>query len=214
VRITRTTQLLAIVVGLALAGCGDSTDVASSTTDTTATTAPDGVSTTTTTGGTDDTTTTTVTDGIDPLEGAGTDPVSGDGTGFGQLTDVEIGRHEGYDRVVFTFADDLPGYRVEYVEPPIIEDGSGETLDVEGDAFLAVRLEPSSGFDQDAGVESYTGPDEILGTSAGTSVLREVQRTGDFEAVLGWALGLSDRVDFKVTTLSSPTRLVIDVRNH
>lgn len=212
-RITRTTQLLAIAVGLALAGCGDSTDVASSTTDTT--TAPAGATTTTTGGsGTDDTTTTTAAGGIDPLEGASTDPASGDGTGYGQLTAVEIGRHEGFDRVVFTFEDTLPGWRVEYVDPPIIADGSGDTLEVEGDAFLAVRFEPASGFDMDAGVESYTGPEEILGTSAGTSVLREVQRTGDFEAVLGWALGLGDRVDFKVTTLSSPTRLVIDVRNH
>jgi hypothetical protein len=39
-------------------------------------------------------------------------------------------------------------------------------------------------------------------------------RTGDFEAVLSWAVGLGDRVDFRVGTLDDPARLVVDFRNH
>jgi hypothetical protein len=37
---------------------------------------------------------------------------------------------------------------------------------------------------------------------------------GGFEGVLTWAVGLQDPVDFRVTTLQSPPRLVIDFRNH
>jgi hypothetical protein len=44
--------------------------------------------------------------------------------------------------------------------------------------------------------------------------VREVVRTGDFEAVLSWAVGLDDRVDFRVLTLDGPPRLVVDFRNH
>jgi hypothetical protein len=37
---------------------------------------------------------------------------------------------------------------------------------------------------------------------------------GDFEANLLWAIGLADPVDFRVTELSDPPRLVVDARNH
>ncbi|MGZ4408730.1 MAG: hypothetical protein ACXVY6_08075, partial [Gaiellaceae bacterium] len=48
-------------------------------------------------------TTTTNTGGIDPLEGAATTPVEGTSTGSetALLERVAVGRHEGYDRVVF-----------------------------------------------------------------------------------------------------------------
>ena len=47
----------------------------------------------------------------------------------------------------------------------------------------------------------------------GTSVVREVVRSGDFEAVLSWAIGVQERVDFRVQALDDPARLVVDVRN-
>lgn len=144
--------------------------------------------------------------------GAGTDPVTGSGTGFGLLTAVRLGAHPGFDRVVFEFRATLPGFDVRYVDPPILADGSGEPVPVEGAAFLRVRMEPASGFDFDAGTPSYTGPDRIGGDSAGTSAVREVVRSGDFEAVLTWVIGVAGRAGFRVSTLSSPSRLVIDVQ--
>jgi hypothetical protein len=45
-------------------------------------------------------------------------------------------------------------------------------------------------------------------------VVQQLVRTGDFEAVLSWAIGLSDKVDFRVTTATSPDRLIVDFRNH
>lgn len=163
-------------------------------------------------------TTTETTDGIDPLEGAGTDPVEGEATGdeTALLERVAIGRHEGYDRVVFQFRNVVPGYLVEYVQPPLKEDGSGNVVQVKGNAFVAVRMEPASGFDLTTGEGElvYKGPRRIDGAAAGTSVVREVVRTGDFEAVLNWAIGLEEKVDFRVTTTKSPARLIIDFRNH
>jgi hypothetical protein len=162
--------------------------------------------------------TTTTTDGIDPLEGAGTTPVEKKSTGseIALLERVAVGRHEGFDRVVFQFRHDLPGYRVEYVEPPLKEDGSGNVVQVEGNAFVLVRMELASGFDLtvDEGELVYTGPRRLKGSAAGTSIVREVVRTGDFEAVLSWAVGLDDRVDFRVRTATAPARLIVDFRNH
>jgi hypothetical protein len=195
------------VVAAAGAACGDSDDESASGT----TTAAPPTSTTTETE-------TTETGGIDPLEGAGTEPVVGEARGSETSLndDVDLGRHEGYDRVVFRFRNAVPGYRVEYVEPPLHEDGSGNRVNVAGSAFAVVRMEPASGFDLSVpeGELVYKGPRRLSGEDAGTSVVREVVRTGDFEAVLTWAIGLSDRVDFRVTELDGPPRLVIDFRNH
>ena len=58
---------------------------------------------------------------------------------------------------------------------------------------------------------TYTGPNRF---SPGTPEVIELVRTGGFEGVLTWAIGLNDRVDFRVLTLQDPPRLVIDVRNH
>ena len=163
-------------------------------------------------------TTTETTEGIDPLDGAGTNPVEGDASEdeTALLERVAIGRHEGYDRVVFQFRNHVPGYRVGYVQPPIKEDGSGNVVRVMGSAFVEVRMEPASGFDLTTGEGElvYKGPRRIDGAAAGTSVVRDVVRTGDFEAVLTWAIGLEEKVDFRVTTTASPARLIVDFTNH
>lgn len=164
------------------------------------------------------TTSTTNTAGIDTLPGAGTTPVERkSGTSETALLErVATGRHEGYDRVVFQFRNGLPGYRVEYVQPPLKEDGSGNVVDVKGSAFVVVRMEPASGFDLSKGEGElvYKGPRRLEGSDSGTSIVREVVRTGDFEAVLHWAIGLEEQVDFRVVTAESPPRLIVDFRNH
>ena len=118
--------------------------------------------------------------------------------------------------MVFQFKNALPGYRVEYEESPLKEDGSGNPVTVKGNAVVVVRMEPASGFDLNTaeGVMVYKGPRRIDGASVGASVVQELVRTGDFEAVLSWAIGLSDKVDFRVTTATSPARLIVDFRNH
>jgi hypothetical protein len=206
----RLLALLGLVVVGALgviAGCAGSDDETAGTVDTTTTTA--GTATETTVTG-------TTTDGIDPLEGASTNPVEADAvvSETALLERVAVGRHEGFDRVVFQFRNGVPGYRVGYIQPPIREDGSGNRVDVEGDAYAEVRMELASGFDVATGEGElvYTGPRRLTGS--GTSVIREVVRTGDFEAVLTWVVGISDRVDFRVTVLDNPARIVVDFRNH
>ena len=156
--------------------------------------------------------------GTDVLEGAGTTAVEAQASGSetALLERIAVGRHEGYDRVVFQFRNDLPGYRIQYVQPPLKEDGSGNPVEVQGGAVVLVRMEPASGFDlgTDEGVMVYKGPKRIAGSSAGTSIVQELARTGDFEAVLSWAIGLEDKFDFRVRAATSPARLIVDFRNH
>ncbi len=124
------------------------------------------------------------------------------------LVDVRFARHEGFDRIVFEFQGGRPGYLIQYVDPPIIADPSGLPVDIAGSAFLSVRFKPAAAHDPDTGTPTYTGPLEI---AAGLPSLLEAERTGDFEAVLSWALGLSQEVDFRVYPLQDPFRVAIDV---
>jgi hypothetical protein len=153
----------------------------------------------------------------EPPGATSTGPVTSPGTAtsIALLEAIRVARHEGYDRVVFQFTNVVPGYRVEYVQPPLVEDGSGDRVDVDGKAFVLVRMEQASGFDLETGEGEivYKGPRRISGSEAGTSSVRELVRTGDFEAVLSWAVGLADRVGFRVLTLQDPPRLVIDFRH-
>lgn len=143
-------------------------------------------------------------------------------TGSAQATDtallesIDVGEHDGFDRVVFRFRGDaLPGYRVGFVERPLREDGSGADVAIDGGAIIGVRLEPASGFDlnQGEGTLVYKGPKRIRGSDHGAKVVTELARTGDFEAVLNWAIGLDHATDFRVLRLTGPARLVVDVES-
>ena len=143
------------------------------------------------------------------LEGASTDDVSEESEDFGQLVAVRVGNHPGFDRVVFEFAKDVPGYTVSYVDQPVAEDGSGEPVDLPAaDAAVKIVFTPASGFDMDVGKATYKGPKSI--TNDKTVEITAVADAGDFESVLSWAVGLRHEVPFKVTKLDKPARLVVD----
>lgn len=148
------------------------------------------------------------------LSGAATTQVSVPypNTPTAQLTAVRVGTHEGYVRVVFEFTGELPGYDIGYLNGPVTEDGSGDVVAVEGKRVISVRMTPASGVLLGNGsyTETYTGPDRIPGMGGAVT---EVVEAGDFESQTTWAIGTTGGQRFKVSTLSNPTRLVVDVVN-
>jgi hypothetical protein len=128
------------------------------------------------------------------------------------LTDVRVGRHDGFDRVVLELAgDDAPDYRVSYVDPPIVQDGNGRPVDVAGGAFLELGVVPSGTADLSGEQprEVYAGPSRR--EPAGAGIVTEVVKTADFEANLAWVVGLERRAPFAVALFDNPLRLVVDV---
>ena len=124
------------------------------------------------------------------------------------VTDVTVGRHDGYDRVVFTLGGQgQPGWRVEYVNSPTRQ-GSGDPFTPAGEAFLSVVLS-GVGYPFDTGVQEYDGPRSIPGGEA--EVVEEVQVQGVFEGQYDGAIGLTDRRPFRVFRLDGPPRVVVDV---
>lgn len=118
--------------------------------------------------------------------------------------------HDGdVDRVTFTFEGDVPGYRVGYVDRPIIEDGSGDEVTVDGTSVLGVHFEPASGFDLSGeGRQVYQGPERL---DLATTVVLDVVRASDFEANLDWAIGV-DGADVPFRVRSDDRSIIVEVQ--
>jgi hypothetical protein len=122
------------------------------------------------------------------------------------LTDVRAGSHSGFDRVVFEFRGGaVPQHRVTYVQQ-LVEDASGKPVSVAGSANLEVVFHGANA--HDAGGAPTVSPRRF---TTGLPAVREIAQLGDFEAVVSYGIGVDVRRPIKVSTLSNPSRLVIDV---
>jgi hypothetical protein len=121
------------------------------------------------------------------------------------LTDVRAGRHTGFDRVVFEFRGAVPEHRIGYV-PQLVQDGSGKPVSVAGTADLEVVFHGANAHEDDG--TPTISPRRF---STGLPAVKEIAQIGDFEAVVTYGIGVDRKRPIKVSTLSNPSRLVIDV---
>lgn len=141
-----------------------------------------------------------------------TTPVQTDAPrGTRYLTDVAVTSTTCSDRVEFTFERGVPGYRIEYTDAQRAqtEDASGRHISVAGSAFLVVRLADAATARSDGSTLSltYTGPRRL--PAGGARHVREVVKTGDFEAVVTWAIGLDATRPFSVS--ASRSSLAVEI---
>jgi hypothetical protein len=131
-------------------------------------------------------------------------------TGVATLSAARVARHDGFDRFVLEFeGSDLPSYHVEYVDRPVRQCGSGEVVDVAGDGWLLIRLEPARAHDDQGHAtlaERRARPQ--------LPVLIETRLLCDFEAQIEWVLGVASPNPYRVLELTRPVRLVVDVRTN
>lgn len=129
------------------------------------------------------------------------------GTGA-TLRAVRAARNEGWDRVVFEFdGAAVPGYHVEYVDRPR-HCGSGDAAQVAGQGWLEVRITPAQAHTE-AGQPTMAQRE----TRLALPVLKEMEQTCDFEAEVTWVLGVASPNGYRVSELTGPTRLVVDVKH-
>ena len=121
------------------------------------------------------------------------------------LVDVRAAGHPGFDRVVFEFRGAVPEHHVRYVDQ-LVEDGSGKPVSVAGTADLEVVFQGANAHEAD-GTPSVS-PRRL---SPNLTAVKEVTQIGDFEAVVSYGIGVDRRRPITVSTLSGPSRLVIDV---
>jgi len=126
-----------------------------------------------------------------------------------RVKSVRTGQHEGYDRVVFEFEGaSVPGYKVEYVDKPVKDCGSGEPREVAGDARLVVHLLPAAAHTEKGGVTVKDRHRRVE-----QAALRQIDQICDFEGHVDWVLGVATPAPYRVIELTGPARLVVDVRH-
>ncbi|HCD3016317.1 AMIN-like domain-containing (lipo)protein [Corynebacterium striatum] len=125
------------------------------------------------------------------------------------VTDVRVGKHDGFERVVFEFTGDgSPGWFIDYDDKPT-QQGSGNPITYKGSTALNVNIDGTVyPFEMDM-------PDPHIGTTEGTSesggFITQVISSGTFEGRSQFVVGMNTRHPYSVQVLRGPTRLVIDV---
>ena len=121
------------------------------------------------------------------------------------LVGIRAAHHPTFDRVVFDFAGGLPASRqVAYVSS-LVGDASGLPVPIAGRAILRVRFSPANAHDS-AG--RSTAPSRV---AFALPNVMTVVRSGDFEAVTTYGIGLASRQAVHVFTLTNPSRVVVDI---
>lgn len=124
------------------------------------------------------------------------------------LVHVDHDMCAGFERFVFEFEGGLPGYRVKYVNRPITQCGSGRTVQVAGNAFLKIHFTPAQAHEMNSGEVTVDDRNRML-DFANAQQLVDVC---DFEGNVEWVLGLRTAGRFRVTELTDPPRIVVDVK--
>lgn len=125
------------------------------------------------------------------------------------VTNVRIGRHTAYDRVVFDLGPGgYPAVSLDLVKPPLTADPSDLPVTVAGSTFVRITLHPASGAGYaTGGSPSYTGQRAF---SPRYPRLTSLVERGDFEAVFSWYAGLTGPTCYRVFTMSEPNLIAID----
>jgi hypothetical protein len=120
------------------------------------------------------------------------------------LVAIRAAHHPGFDRVVFEFRGGLPATRrTKYVDR-LLGDASGLPIRIAGQAVLQVTFEAAKAHD----AQGSTAP--ARKAFALPNVMTTV-RSGDFESVTTYGIGLAKKSTVRVSTLRSPARVVVDI---
>lgn len=125
------------------------------------------------------------------------------------LQSIRTGHHPGYDRLVLDFeGSTAPGYYVEYVDRPVYECSTMDTVTVAGNGRLLVRIDPAQAHSE--GVPSTLEQTEL---NFNFTYLKEAKLTCDLEGQVTWLLGVSGKQPYRALALNNPPRLVVDIIN-
>ncbi len=125
-----------------------------------------------------------------------------------KIVDLRYATHPAYDRVVIEVRGRIPAGRAFY-RRHFSYDGSGAPVPILGSSGLQVVLFPAYAHN-DAGHSVYDGP-RIARPRFRT--LKALALNGDFEGQVSFAFALNHRAPYRVFTLSSPQRIVIDFKH-
>ena len=125
-----------------------------------------------------------------------------------RVVTLHYAQHQTFDRVVIRVRGSLPGGSARY-QREFSYDPSGLPVPIHSTSGLQLTLTPAYGHD-DAGHNLYAGPRLARPRFP---ALRALAYTGDSEGQVTFAFALAHRAPYRVFTLESPFRIVIDFRH-
>lgn len=118
------------------------------------------------------------------------------------VTAVRVGHHSSFDRFVLEFDGTVPAFTVKRQSTPTFTlDPKGTKVTLRGTRGVLITLKPENW-------TAYRGPSRLLPMFA---YLREARMVQNFEGTMQWGLGILGTPCLRVTTLTGPPRLVVDV---
>jgi hypothetical protein len=126
------------------------------------------------------------------------------------LTAVRMGKHGGYDRVVFQFSGGLPAVTAERVAT-VYADPRGTPVSLAGKSRLHVVFRGASANCPRPAHRTWTGPSVL---TPRYPQLLMIRTAGDFEGYLSFGIGLAARGGYHISSLAGPDRVVIDFAHH
>jgi len=128
--------------------------------------------------------------------------------------DIRTGTHPCFERIVIELAPSdiptpggMPGWWVRYATGPItLGQTDDQFVEILGDETLLVSM---NAWMPSMEGQGYQGQRDIFPTNV--SHLLELRQIDNWEGQHTWAIGVDQKRPFRVTTLSAPDRLVIDV---
>lgn len=129
--------------------------------------------------------------------------------------DIRTGAHPCYERIVVELADStmltpggMPGWWVRYADGPItLGQTDDQFVEVRGDATLLISM---NAWMPSMDGEGWVGSTDIFPTNVARVL--ELRQIDNWEGQNTWAVGIDVERPFRVFTLGSPTRLVVDIR--
>jgi hypothetical protein len=122
------------------------------------------------------------------------------------LVAVRAGHHPGLDRIVMEFSGGLPAHRALRWVDQVTADASGRPLRVAGHRFFELSVSDAVAHDA-AGHRSVASSQTYNMPNITQSVI-----AGDFEGVVTLGVGVQRHTVTTMYTLSSPSRIVVDLK--
>lgn len=123
------------------------------------------------------------------------------------MREIRTAKQDGFERVVLEFEDHMPSFQILYVTHKHTDRETEKVIKQQGKYFVDVVLGYLPFHDVKVKLEKYpTG-------ALNYPLLAEISQVQWFEGERVFSIGLNAKKNFRVQTLSNPTRLVIDFQN-
>lgn len=126
-----------------------------------------------------------------------------------RLTAIRAASHTGYDRLVFEFSGGLPTSTYVNWATKVTQDGSGATVPAHGNAFLQIGMSGVTGL-----TSSHTPSYGATRRTYALPNLAQVVHAGEFEGMLSFGASTMAKTSYKLTKLTSPSRIVLDISSN